>query len=352
MRHITTQRKNHRHGFSLVEMSIVMVIMSIIVTGGLLATATFMQRQAYNDSQERLNEIFDAVRNYYGRVGRIPCPARPNIELGAAGFGIEGVTPVGSGGTGLCHDDPDGAPASVVRISTPTATDPHPDAIRIGAVPTRTLGLSDEHIADGFGNRFIYAMTEALSSTSQFSEKTNLTATAVDVYPATVQLLDRAGSAIMDDIAFIVVAMGENGSKTGTYRYITGVRAGTCGTGRMDAENCDEDGQFREILFNNGDVAANYFDDYVRFAKKSLLSTHSLANIGKECSKATQGIMRYNPDGGGTREYCNGFHWQAMPDSTGTATVQCFAFEAGKIRLQPSNSNNLQECNGEIWVNF
>ena len=357
-----------RAGFSLVEISIVMVIVSVIMTGGLLASANFMQRQAYVDSEDRLNAIFDALRNYHGSTGRLPCPASLTVPLGGAGFAVEADLPGVQTGSD-CHNQ---SPILIAAdIPAGTHREPRPainntsslvDAVRIGAVPTRILGLPDDHIADGFGNRFIYAVTEPLTNTEKFGRReeglvSTSVAAATPVYTGQITITDANNTISLNDAAFVVVAPGLNGRKNGAFRYVTGNGSGTCGLGGRDDENCDfNDTTFRESPFNDGDETANYFDDLIRYTNKDLLAVNSLANIASECKRITKGIMRRNSSGGTSfQEYCDGLNWRPMEDSSGFSGVECYAFEEGKIRIDPDTvgtTNQLQECDGDIWVNF
>ena len=78
-RDILTWRKvipsSAQHGFSLVEMAVVMVILAMLI-GGLLSplTAQIDQRNM-NETQKSLFEIKQALTGFAVTTGRLPCPA-------------------------------------------------------------------------------------------------------------------------------------------------------------------------------------------------------------------------------------------------------------------------------------
>ena len=73
------------------------------------------------------------------------------------------------------------------------------------------------------------------------------------------------GGADVNGAAYVLLSFGETGAGATEFRSTT---ASTCTAGQLDTENCDGDGVFSDQFFNNGEVAASYFDDFVIWQRK------------------------------------------------------------------------------------
>lgn len=243
-----------RSAFSLVELSIVLAILGVLTAGGLSVGTTVVEQQANVASSAQLDEINKAIEDFYKVQGYLPCPARTDLALGDGNFGV----PVNGG---VCL-----AATGALAGTTTTA------GVRIGALPTRALGLRDRSLADEFGNRYTYAVSEALTNATSFSTGAGV-----------IVIRDGSthpGNVIASDAAFAVTSHGSDGK--GARRYQTATTPVACGAdnaaGARDNENCDNDNSFRDTRFNNGGVAANFFDDFIRWMPKFRLSNTTAAN--------------------------------------------------------------------------
>lgn len=115
-------------GFTLTELTIVMVIMALLIGGMLAPLSAQRDIQNINNTQKQLSEISEALLGFAAANGRLPCPASP------ASTGIE--NPVGGG---ACANPKDGF--------VPGAT--------LGIGPTDSQG----YVLDAWGNRIRYAVT-------------------------------------------------------------------------------------------------------------------------------------------------------------------------------------------------
>ncbi|MEX2130470.1 MAG: prepilin-type N-terminal cleavage/methylation domain-containing protein [Pseudohongiellaceae bacterium] len=100
-------------GFSLIEMAVVLVIVSVLLGGLLVSISQTQESGRRNDAEAKLDEIMQALYGYTQATGRLPCPAT------ATSSGAE--APVGGG---VCTQ-------------------------AYGFVPSATLGLSGAVNADG-----------------------------------------------------------------------------------------------------------------------------------------------------------------------------------------------------------
>lgn len=135
-----------RAGFSLVELSVVIVIISIVALMGLEVAATYMGRTAYQTTQERMQRIDAAIVKYVKVKDRLPCPGGRLDTWQSTNYGKE----LRSGN--LCNAGP-----------MNNGTNPE---IQYGDVPARDLNLPLSVMVDGFGSKFRYVVTRSMGRTS------------------------------------------------------------------------------------------------------------------------------------------------------------------------------------------
>lgn len=126
----------HNHGFSLVEMTIVVVLMGIMMTLGIAAFDAQLSSAALSSTKRKQEIIKDALIGYLRDYKRLPCP--DTTALGAA-------PP-----TGQETRQTAGVPTTVC-------------ASYWGTVPYTTLGLTRDVAIDGFGNIYSYFVSSAQS---------------------------------------------------------------------------------------------------------------------------------------------------------------------------------------------
>ncbi len=137
-----------RGGFSLIEIGVVLVIISILVGYGLsIATAT-AEREAITVTRDRLEAIEDALILYATRNKRLPCPADGTLADDDAAAGVED-----DGGA-------DGDPAGNETLNCGTG-------IGISVVPWRTLGLPQQVAIDGWRRRISYFVFDGADGVSR-----------------------------------------------------------------------------------------------------------------------------------------------------------------------------------------
>lgn len=239
-------------GFSLLELGVVLTIISI-VTGGLLSLTTVQdERNARLETKRRMDAIEAALQRYAYSGDSLPCPAPRNVPSSNALFGL---SPTG-GCTGA-------APAGTVDAGTGN------EAVNIGSVPTRTLNLPDSFIADGWGNRFSYAVIKQITPDRSLSGYSTIATNGV------IQLVD--GSAAVNQItepcaatvnAYALVSHGKDGNGA----FTRDGQSRICNASGRDAENCDGDITFTDTRPTEGTQGTlAYYDDMVRWKQTSTL---------------------------------------------------------------------------------
>ncbi len=248
--------KGSRAGFTLVEMSVVLLLIATM-TGGVLAIMNAqLESSGYVTTRYHMNAIEDALSQYVERTGYLPCVAPPDAAEESATFGI-------------AADCTAAAPASIIERGAGENT------IWIGTVPTRSLNLPDEYFYDGWGNRFTFALIKDLATTADSYENYATTATT-----GVINILDYNGNQIPDAstksiIAYTLISHGKD--KKGAYS-----KAGTitiaCSAGSKDGANCDgTDAIFRASDVVDSPTATRYYDDIVSWKSQDVLSEGEVA---------------------------------------------------------------------------
>ncbi len=258
--------KTLNKGFTLVEVAIVIVIIGILLASASALLLVYLENIETRTTRQKLDTIDESLELFLRLNGRYPCPAPLDAAPDTVGFGFEIADgPDGIGNDDTCEDvsgDSNGT-FEVAGEILPGATI-NPNNVRIGAVPTRTLNLPDDFIADAWGNRFTYAVTERLASANTY-----------DRNDGAVELVDTNGTRVYNQAGdpdlglghYVVVSHGKNGR--GAVPIGGGNRLPDCPAGEPEGENCDDDATFvRSLLFSEG---ADALDDFVSFRAISVI---------------------------------------------------------------------------------
>lgn len=156
-------------GFSLVEMAIVLVIISLLLAGLLPMISSQMEQQRRTETRKQLDDIRGALIGYATSQTppKLPCPASPSIPTGTVNAGVEART------GGVC-------------------------TITSGVLPWVTLGTNE---TDAWGRRFTYSVTAVFASSVALTSTGNL-----NVKTATT------GTTIAANMPAVIVSHGVNGS--------------------------------------------------------------------------------------------------------------------------------------------
>lgn len=146
-------------GFTLVELSVVLVILALI--GGTLfsLSSAMINVQHGKITQAKLKVIDAALVSFVAINRRLPCPADGTLATGAEVFGTE---------ANPCTDQ------------------------KRGVVPWLTLGLTASDIEDGWGTRITYRMDPYLARTSAMDMSLCDPAGTVAIVPGDGQIPSRS----------------------------------------------------------------------------------------------------------------------------------------------------------------
>jgi prepilin-type N-terminal cleavage/methylation domain-containing protein len=242
---ILTPTKFSTHGFSLIEMAIVLFIVALLL-GGLLPTLTSQVDQRHiSETNKQLNEIKEALIGYAIINGRLPCPAAPNST------GVE--SPSG----GACSN------------------------LYNGFVPASSLGLagtdSAGYAVDAWGNRIHYAVSGWSSNTfttsngmkskgiSNLSSDLLVCSTATGISASSCA----AGASLtMNGVPVVIFSTGINGARGS---------AGSDEEANLDGTNANGNKTFVSHNPTSKDGTNGEFDDIVIWISPNVLINRMVA---------------------------------------------------------------------------
>lgn len=250
------------NGFSLIELTVALVIISIMLTMGVTAFTVQLQNAAHSSTLKKQEIIKEALSMYLGKYRRLPCPDLPGAAANVSGRG-------------------DDNRATAENVTTTCAA-------AVGVVPYIDLGLSRDTVTDGWENLITYAVTIAAADTADWSRSSAFSAgkagnlSALSRSPATNAATTDLTAP--EKAVVILVSHGPNGLGAWTIQATQNIQPAA---GTDEANNTDGDTTFIVREPTTTDIAVyGAFDDKVHFIKASEL----IAPLVKEGSvKSAEG---------------------------------------------------------------
>jgi len=325
-------------GFTLIETAIIMAVIAVIVTTALSLYGSEVKRERLATTKQRLYDISDAISRYQAKNNsRLPCPA-------------PFTTASGKSNTTMCKMDP--SEAGTYRVAG-TGFLPGVNDVRIGAVPVVALGLTEDHLTDRWGNRFVYAVSEKLADSTIAYDAAN---GAIRLYGDGVAYV---GASPPDKTPFVVLSAGENHAGAFTY---DGKAAGiACPASGTEKDNCDNaDATFRAAHFSSSGATATNFDDIVLNTLPVNDSSYACGNLGmifgpshpKRIGNGCVPLVIQDPATGNVGiggPATSGVYLDVQGEMrVGNNAQACTPAAAGSIRYD-ATTQALQICSGGVW---
>lgn len=135
-------------GFSLIEMSIVLLIIASMIGGGLMFFNEYRAKNKRQETIQKMHTIVEKIKNFSQTYKRLPCPADINATPSVDGWSRYGVSlnAIDCTSNATYQSNP-GAGNNVIITS--------------GMLPFKSLGLSEDYAIDGWGNRFRFVIGTA-----------------------------------------------------------------------------------------------------------------------------------------------------------------------------------------------
>lgn len=287
----SSTRRSIPRGFTLVEIVVVLIIVSVLISMAAVMTRGVVAAQKRSLTATRLAGLDAALAQFVSQQKRLPCPADGTVGPGVNGLGLEANPNPNTGCTAA--------------------------SLQNGVVPWRSLGLTEQDATDGWGRRITYRVGTKLAADSgmdlSFCDpagnpgtvvggSVNLcstgctagnmaTCTLPSVFLAGKGLLvkDLAGNRLMDPVAtphtgaaYVLISAGESGG--GAYLN-SGVLGSTTSTDGTEELKNYANGAFvsNTVTYYVDDAlsdtaGATHFDDIV--SRPSVLAVAGRAGLG------------------------------------------------------------------------
>jgi prepilin-type N-terminal cleavage/methylation domain-containing protein len=226
----TLPAKLPQNGFTLVELTMVLIIVALLSTGLMFGVSAQRSAAENADAQRQLESIREALLGFAIANGRLPCPAVPTLATGDINAGI-------------------------------AATPPCLNAAQYGVLPWATLGLPE---ADPWGNRYTYFVGSAFTAVVPVGAQTSFTLDTNGT--ANVKANSASTANIASDLPAIIVSHGSR--PAGSYQS-TGTQLG--GATGDELENADNNLTFVSH------IPSDTFDDQVIWILPSILKSRMVA---------------------------------------------------------------------------
>lgn len=244
------KNKTHEYGSSLIGVALLSMALGFLITGALYLMKNYDLIHADQKNIETSRAIQSALNDFMTFEGRLPCPAPMTARIDTPTFGKEAGIGAGCNGTVQSADG---------RLKDPLNLTSAMKVI-IGTVPIRSLHLPDKMIVDGYGKRYIYAVTEALT----------MTGTDIHHDLGAITIQTDTGTNMSDSpgvVSFVLISPGAD--DRGAYD-INGNLLLPCGNGTNAGENCK--------FFNANNLAATFISTVNKsFGNGDDSFTHSFA---------------------------------------------------------------------------
>lgn len=262
-------------GFSLVEIAVVLVIISVLVTIVAVPIATQIEQKRSEETLKQFELIKEALMGFAAAKGRLPCPATTTMPTN---FGQERFCTTASG------------------ACTPTTTEQVHGRCEsnVGFLPAVTLGVSPVD-ANGFAldawgltqNRIRYAVANPVIVGGSFASCPSTTKTNVFTTPPTdTEGIRAVTMSCLAEVATLLTVCGVKptgaaGTATGCATPLAtkapfvllsmGKNASAGSTGTDEAHNVDTDGYFVSHIPTVTSSASGEFDDIVTWGSLNTL---------------------------------------------------------------------------------
>ncbi len=283
----------HIAAFTLIELSIVIVILSLLMAAGLSYRTANLSSANLSALNTTLDVVESALLNYGQTAQRLPYPADLTCAENVAAFGTEVSTIAAGNCTGYnfinSGTDPDNADGNYDSTTV--------SQVVAGAIPTKTLRIADQYAYDPWGRKILYAVDKRMTATRAYTTypvytansavwTANCAATGVSCAGAIAvkkATADTLANALTYKAVYALVSFGVNGHGGYVRNPASAAVVFNGGSTNTDEQkNCHCDSSavattFDRIFVQKNKTTdstsfANTFDDIVRFKTRADLA--------------------------------------------------------------------------------
>lgn len=264
-------KKIHKKAFSLIELSIVLVIIAIVVAGTLSVSTVSVTNAKTKVTIDRMKEIYKAIGQYVSLNQKLPCPASLVLTKTMSGYGSS------TGSAGSCS-------ATGVYQSNAAS------AILIGMVPVATLGLPIEMGEDGFGNKIMYVVSKYFTAadypsttTANLGISTSGFSSHLETDNSTIRIMQQPTGNVISGNAVALISYGSNGY--GAFKSTATTQTNSTSSDGYEQQNYISNantaglpnladygviaGNANYVVITSTNLSSTVFDDIVMFKTRS-----------------------------------------------------------------------------------
>ncbi len=225
----------YKNGFTLVEIAVVILILGLLTAMIMRVMEPVLQSYQMDITDRHMEKVKDALENYVLDNDAYPCPAEMNLAKSDSGYGEA---------TDCASPPPPGVEE--------TLTGRDGEAVRIGAIPVKTLNIPFKYIADGWGNKFTFAVSVPLTNDMSFDNDSG----AIFIEDAD----NNSVTSIPGNAHYVILSHGPNGA--GAFTKFGQSSSNECLVGEVEGENCDNDAVFISSSRRSG---LQLYDDVIHY---------------------------------------------------------------------------------------
>lgn len=245
-------RTKNLFGYTLIELSIVIMLIGIIAGSALHIAAESLESDRQEESAHILDDIEFAMQVYFRQHGNLPCPADSTLPIDDVAFGIAQPTPC-------------------IAASPSLWNDAHANR---GAVPVKSLGLPLDFAFDSWEQQILYVVQTDYTEGTPPEITNHITDPDDTALPFTTEhlsIIDNFDVTMESDepdngIAYILVSFGKD--KRGSLSKNAALTLPCMAATTLDNENCNDDIVFRDAEIVDTENNATYFYDMVRWKSR------------------------------------------------------------------------------------
>lgn len=232
-------------GFTLIEMSIVLIVISLILAGVLKTVGVQRQQLKRDETRQQLETIKEALIGFALTHGRLPCPDT----------GTDGI------------ENPQD-PANNVSCDADEGWLPHVD---LGTGSADTWGSRFRYFVTGSGvNSFADAPPSLVGTPVAANSSFSVDSTSANPAVGDITVNDVNGNSIAIEVPAMVISFGENGRQT----ISPGFPCPVAYPSSVEDENCNGDKTLVDSFYS--DVGGQEYDDLVIWIPLTVLKSRMI----------------------------------------------------------------------------
>ena len=279
-------KKNQKKAFSLTELTIVIIIISVFISAIISASIFASNNAKITVTKNRMNEIYKALGNYAVANGRLPCPAPITDVKGSDNYGNNMAN-----GLGSCYSIANNnTHVSGTYKGKITNVSHSSTSLIYGMIPVQNLKLSSEMAEDGFGTKFSYVVDIRFTGfndngdvNNNFKNAPAESSSALGNYAVVMVISEDYGRVVpnnvLENAAFVIVSHGAN--KSG------GFNASSSTQNSRSSDNEEKHNDLGDVsshdfdsLFISLSDKSDIFDDIIFFkTKKNIMTDFNLLSL-------------------------------------------------------------------------